>query len=698
VRILLVVKSKSIETLGPMYLSAIAKKAGHECRIVEVSDATNSFREWQPDVVGYSVMTGDQALFKRLNDSMKKNAPFWGFDYTSIVGGHHPTFFPEDCQWADHVVQGEAEGWIAEFCGAPPVTTNLDSLPWPDRTDFPDMRIRDFLASRGCPHNCLSGDTIVKTINGNFKIKDLVGQDGIKVLSRDPITHKPLYADAIHIGLIKKNAEMVRVHFDDGTFLDCTPDHRLMVFKSKNQYISEFEWEVEAKDLKPKQQVRAVRFEVSKSGRMKVSTRRDITIPHARLVMEATIGRSLTSKEIAHHKDRNQANDCPDNLVLTTTKDHIGMFHKEVSERMTRDNPIKKMSREWLSEKGKKSFSGRKQSLQERLKRREMQLGEKNSNWKPDAKHQNKRSRIQETSTEVNHRILRVERLDYVEDVYCMEIPGIHWFYANDVLVSNCSYCYNDRWRKMFPGLKKVRYRDPRDVCNEVVMTDPEFAYFQDSCFGVDIKWMREFARIYQSEVRVPYHCHVRPEQCNEEFVLALHDSYCYSLRMGLEAASPKVRKILHREKAGSREVFDAVKSLRKWGIKVMVQNILGLPTATIEDDLDTLEANIRCQPTYAWCSIFNPYPGTELGDLCKKKGWYKGDYSDLGDSFFDTSPLEFEPEHVEQLECLQRVFALCAKMGYVPKVEELRRENVGKLVHKIMRWDGDRKLYMGVV
>jgi len=30
-KILLVVKSKAIETLGPQYLSAIAKKAGHEC-------------------------------------------------------------------------------------------------------------------------------------------------------------------------------------------------------------------------------------------------------------------------------------------------------------------------------------------------------------------------------------------------------------------------------------------------------------------------------------------------------------------------------------------------------------------------------------------------------------------------------------------------------------------------------------------
>lgn len=413
-RILLVVKSKKMETLGPMYLSAIAKKAGHECRIVEVRDARVTAGEWKPDAVGYSVMTGDQELFRMLNRAIQTEAVDKSWFFASVVGGHHATFFPQDFDWADHVVGGEAEEWWSEFCGGGFTYSinNLDSLPWPDRADFEGQRIRDFIASRGCPHNC--------------------------------------------------------------------------------------------------------------------------------------------------------------------------------------------------------------------------------------------------------------------------------------------SYCYNDRWRKMFPNAKKVRYRDPQDVCNEINSVEPEFVYFQDSCFGVDIKWMQRFAAIYRREVYIPYHCHVRPEQCGVDFVLALHDTNCASVRMGLEAANPKLRKLLHREKAGPEVVYDAVNLLKKWEIKVMVQNILGLPTSTIEDDLWTLEANIRCQPTYAWCSIFNPYPGTELGDLCVANGWYGGDYKDLSSCFFDTSPLEFDAEHVEQLECLQKIFALCVKEGYVPRLEELRHENFEKLVHKIMRDEGDRKLYLG--
>jgi radical SAM superfamily enzyme YgiQ (UPF0313 family) len=137
---------------------------------------------------------------------------------------------------------------------------------------------------------------------------------------------------------------------------------------------------------------------------------------------------------------------------------------------------------------------------------------------------------------------------------------------------------------------------------------------------------------------------------------------------------------------------------LKKWHINLMIQNILGLPTATIEDDLETLEANIRFQPGYAWCSIFSPYPGTKLGDWCKESGWYKGDYSDVGENFFDMSVLEFDPEYLEQVAVLQKVFALCVETRYMPKVEELTRKKMPELVHKAMRNLGDKRLYGGVI
>lgn len=411
-KILLVVKSKVMENLGVMYLSAVAKQAGHECKITEIKDAPAVAISWRPQILGLSVMTGDKERFRLLVEGIQRDWPDMD-DPTIIVGGPDPTFFPEGYEWANMIIPGETENEIAELLGSSMTYPNIDSIPWPDREDFPDMKIRDFISSRGCPFNC--------------------------------------------------------------------------------------------------------------------------------------------------------------------------------------------------------------------------------------------------------------------------------------------GYCYNDKWAKL-TGEKRVRTRNPRDVVREIIEVSPAFVYFQDSCFGVDMKWMREFSALYRREVNIPYHCHLRPSQVDDERTLLLHDSGCFSVRIALETASDRLRKLINRGKTTNYETISAAKLLRKWGIMLMIQNILGLPTSTIEDDLETLEVNIRCKPAYGWCSIYQPYPGTALGDLCKKKGWYSGDYSEISDSFFDTSVLNIPEEHKEQVVCLQRIFALCVEVGYLPAAEELTYENFPKLIHKIMRKQGDSRLYGGVI
>lgn len=262
----------------------------------------------------------------------------------------------------------------------------------------------------------------------------------------------------------------------------------------------------------------------------------------------------------------------------------------------------------------------------------------------------------------------------------------------------NCSYCYNDRWAGMFPDLPRVRTRSVKDVIKEINFVSPEFVYFQDSCFGVSMKWLRDFSQQYRMQINIPFHCHLRPNQVTEERVGLLSDAGCMSVRMALESASPKLRKILNRGKMNLNEVRKAVRLLKTWNIKVMVQNMIGIGGGTIEDDLETLEFNIKCHPSYGWVSIFSPYPGTELGERCKAEGWYSGDYSEITDCFFDTSVLNFTPEYIEQLECLQKIFALCVETEAMPEVSELTREQFPKLVHRILRKLGDRRLYGGII
>lgn len=177
--------------LGVAYLSAVLKREGHETSLVHIVEPPD--REWlverimdeSPDLVGFSSTTH---MFRHV-------AKWAGWlrecgDVATVCGGVHATIAPEEVARTtgiDIACRGEAEETLLELCEAlesgrdhtriaglwmlrgeelvanpvRPLVTDLDSLPFPDRTIFdPALFCADqhprgtLMASRGCPFNC----------------------------------------------------------------------------------------------------------------------------------------------------------------------------------------------------------------------------------------------------------------------------------------------------------------------------------------------------------------------------------------------------------------------------------------------------------------------------------------------------------------------------------------------------------------
>ena len=55
----------------------------------------------------------------------------------------------------------------------------------------------------------------------------------------------------------------------------------------------------------------------------------------------------------------------------------------------------------------------------------------------------------------------------------------------------------------------------------------------------------------------------------------------------------------------------------------VRTQNIIGLPADDpLADALETYEFNIKLNPTDSWAAILQPFYGTDIWKVCKKKGY----------------------------------------------------------------------------
>ena len=188
-RVLFVAQQIDYEPQGIMNLSSVLKGAGHQVDLAVGAhqDPLAAAREFQPDVVAYSVITGSQRYYLDLNRRIKAEMP----SLFAAFGGPHPTFFPEMVREAgvDGICRGEGEGALLELVDAldrggfqavldvenwsfqhngevisnevRPYIEDLDRLPFPDRALVYERdrmaarsKIKHFLSGRGCPYNC----------------------------------------------------------------------------------------------------------------------------------------------------------------------------------------------------------------------------------------------------------------------------------------------------------------------------------------------------------------------------------------------------------------------------------------------------------------------------------------------------------------------------------------------------------------
>jgi hypothetical protein len=182
----------------------------------------------------------------------------------------------------------------------------------------------------------------------------------------------------------------------------------------------------------------------------------------------------------------------------------------------------------------------------------------------------------------------------------------------------------------------EVRRRYPLEC---VKFYDDIFIYRVDA-------WMEAFAERYRREVGLPFHCLTRADLVTEDIVRFLKDAGCHSVSMSIESGNDRIRNEVLKRRMSRDEIVSAFHLFHRYGIPTFSNNILGLPGASIEEDIETLDLNIACKVSFAEFPIFHPYPRTELGDLCIEQGIFDQHYEQLHLSYQSKSPLScFTPE-----------------------------------------------------
>ena len=221
-RVILICKEMiAYERIAMMQLSSCLKKNGHEVRAAVMNSTSplpglktvmgnvgkpglmgeeqirEVIRDWKPDIVAYTAMTGEHYSLLDFNRKMKKE-----FDFYAVMGGPHAIFNTQvlDEVGLDAICTGEGdlsfpefvrrmqkgeEYWLTETFFVKhdgriftnplrELVQDLNDLPFPDRQMLYDadpniavVGAKSFHTSRGCPYRC--SYCFNKKYNDNYK-------------------------------------------------------------------------------------------------------------------------------------------------------------------------------------------------------------------------------------------------------------------------------------------------------------------------------------------------------------------------------------------------------------------------------------------------------------------------------------------------------------------------------------------------
>jgi radical SAM superfamily enzyme YgiQ (UPF0313 family) len=213
----------------------------------------------------------------------------------------------------------------------------------------------------------------------------------------------------------------------------------------------------------------------------------------------------------------------------------------------------------------------------------------------------------------------------------------------------NCSYCFNKSYKEIYKKKGKyLRKRSPAHVTQELANVKENYGIrkinFVDDGFFIHSNWVKEFAKLYKKEINLPFIINVEATRVNDELVRIIKDMGCICIRMGVETGNEHLRQTVLKKKVTNRQIKEAASHIKRYGIKLSTYNMLGLPGESLNNALETYLLNKEIRSDFIWCSLLQPYPGTEIFSYVEENGFFADDHNTvLEESYFVASNIKME-------------------------------------------------------
>jgi len=190
-----------------------------------------------------------------------------------------------------------------------------------------------------------------------------------------------------------------------------------------------------------------------------------------------------------------------------------------------------------------------------------------------------------------------------------------------------CFYCYNPALQDLYECRGKLftRKKSPERVLVDIEDLKKRAVvksiYFIDDLFTDDKAWLLKFCEIYPRKFKIPFACNITADSVDEDKTKALKSAGCRAVLMGVETGNEKLRVEVLNKVVKDEQIVRAAELFKKYKMKFLTYNMLGLPTETLDSLLKTVEFNQKLRPDYIRVTVAFPMPHTKMTDIAVEKG-----------------------------------------------------------------------------
>lgn len=176
---------------------------------------------------------------------------------------------------------------------------------------------------------------------------------------------------------------------------------------------------------------------------------------------------------------------------------------------------------------------------------------------------------------------------------------------------------------------KKWRARSPQSIvtelkrCHQLGINE---IFFYDDTFNIDPARVEKICElIIEQNLEINWDVRARIDLITPELIRKMAQAGCRRIHYGVEAGTKEIVKVLRKEVdlERAKEIF---RYTRRAGITTLGYFMIGNPTETKDQILQTIRFALELDADYVHFSVTTPFPGTDLYRLARQKGIVSGD------------------------------------------------------------------------